>query len=192
MSAVRILALSGSLQKDSFNQRLLDLAVQIARSAGADVTSVHLAELDLPLYSQDVEARAFPENARRLKALFCSHEGFLIASPEHNGSVTTALKNAIDWVSRPTDDETALALSAFRGKTAGLMSASPSPFGGMRSIVHLRQILGTLQTLVVPEQVCVTFAHSAFDDSGLRDGIVSDLLPVLVHRVVRQCRAGLQ
>ena len=189
MSAVKILALSGSLQSESLNQRLLDRAVHFTREAGADVTSIKLEDFNLPLYSQGREMNAFPEEAKRLKALFCSHDGFLIASPEHNGSITTALKNAIDWVSRSTDEEPPLALTGFRGKVAGLMSASPSPFGGLRSLSHLRQILTTVQTLVVTEQVSVTFAHNAFEGAELIDAIPNQLLPLLAKRVVQLAKA---
>ncbi|RAN34076.1 NADPH-dependent FMN reductase [Hyphomonas pacifica] len=190
MSAVKILALSGSLQDESFNQRLLDRAVHFAREAGADVTSIKLEDFDLPLYSQDREMNAFPEDAKRLKALFCSHDAFLLASPEHNGSITTALKNAIDWVSRSTDGEPPLALTGFRGKVAGLMSASPSPFGGLRSLSHLRQILTTVQTLVVTEQVSVTFAHTAFEGPELIDSLPNQLLPLLAKRVVQLAKVS--
>jgi chromate reductase, NAD(P)H dehydrogenase (quinone) len=192
MSAVSILALSGSLQEESFNQRLLDLAVTIADEAGAKVTSVKLTDFNLPLYSQKLELNAFPEDAKRLKDLFCTHQAILIASPEHNGSITASLKNAIDWVSRPTDGEAALALTGFRGKVAGLMSASPSPFGGLRSLTHLRQILTTIQTLVVTEQVSVPLAHTAFDGSELLDAIPKQLLLPMVHRVLQLAKVSAQ
>ncbi|ATQ44147.1 NADPH-dependent FMN reductase [Caulobacter mirabilis] len=181
---VKLLALAGSTREGSFNQRLLDLACAAAEAEGATVTRVRLADYALPLYSHELEATAFPRTALDLKAQFVAHHGFLIASPEHNGSVSAVLKNAIDWVSRPTEAETAISLTAFRGKTAGIMSASISPFGGLRSLTHLRQILGTVQTLAVTEQVLVPFADKAFDGPELVDALPRMLLGGLAKRVV--------
>ncbi len=182
---VRLLAFSGSTRAGSLNQTLLELAVAEARARGAEVTEVRLKAFDLPLYDGDLEASAFPQGAHELKALFRSHHGFLIASPEYNGGVSGVLKNAIDWVSRPTDGENLVALSGFRGKVAGLMAASISPFGGLRGISHLRQILSTIQVTVATEQVLVPFAQSAFDeDRRLKEPLPAQLLGGLVARVI--------
>lgn len=182
---VKLLAFAGSTRTGSLNQALLDLAVAEARARGAEVTSIRLKDFDLPLYDGDLEASAFPAKARELKALFRAHHGFLIASPEYNGSVSGVLKNAIDWATRPTDGEGMVALSAFRGKVAGLLGASLSPFGGLRGVTHLRQILGTIQTVVATEQVLVPAAHTAFDDAGaLKDALPAQLLGGLAARVI--------
>lgn len=183
--AVRLLAFSGSTRAGSLNQTLIDLAVAEARARGAEVTEIRLKDFNLPLYDGDLEASAFPQGARDLKALFRSHHGFLIASPEYNGGVSGVLKNAIDWVSRPTDGENLVALSGFRGKVAGLMAASISPFGGLRGISHLRQILSTIQVTVATEQVLVPFAQSAFDeDRRLKEALPAQLLGGLAARVI--------
>jgi NAD(P)H-dependent FMN reductase len=182
---VKLLAFAGSTRTGSHNQALLDLAVAEARARGAEVTAIRLKEFALPIYDGDLEQSAFPAKARELKALFQAHDGFLIATPEYNGSVSGVLKNAIDWVSRPTDGEGLTALSGFRGKVAGLMAASISPFGGLRGITHMRQILGTIQTLVATEQVLVPFAHGAFEESGsLKEQLPAQLLGGLVARVI--------
>lgn len=184
MSAVRLLVLAGSLREGSFNQRLADQAADFAREAGAEVSSVKLDEFDLPIYSPSLELNAFPPGARALKSLFTRHDGVLIATPEHNGSIPSLLKNAIDWASRPTDGEQVLALTAFRGKVAGILSASPSPFGGLRALMHLRQILTTVQALVVPEQVAVPFADRAFEGDKLTDPMARQILAAMTRRVV--------
>jgi len=182
---VKLLAFAGSTRNGSLNQALLDLAVKEARDRGAEVTAIRLKDFDLPLYDGDLEANAFPQAARDLKALFCSHHGLLIASPEYNGGVSAVVKNAIDWASRPTDGESLVALSAFRGKVAGLMAASISPFGGLRGITHMRQILGTVQTVVATEQVLVPFAHGAFDENwALKEALPAQLLGGLAARVI--------
>ncbi|MBU1374464.1 MAG: NAD(P)H-dependent oxidoreductase [Alphaproteobacteria bacterium] len=182
---VKLLAFAGSTRNGSLNQALLELAVAEARAKGAEVTTIKLKDFALPLYDGDLERDAFPQAARDLKALFVAHHGFLIASPEYNGSVTSVLKNAIDWASRPTDGESLVALSAFRGKVAGLMAASISPFGGLRGVTHLRQILGTIQTIVATEQVLVPAAHGAFDENwALKEALPAQLLGGLAARVI--------
>jgi NAD(P)H-dependent FMN reductase len=182
---VNLLAFSGSLRAGSYNQRLLGIAVAAAREAGAQVTEIKLADFPLPAFDQQIEETAFPESAHALKELFVGHSGFLIASPEYNGSVSGVLKNAIDWVSRPTHGEVPIALSAFRYKVAGVMSASITQFGGLRGLMHLRQILGTVQTLVVPEQATVPFAEKAFNGDELIDPVAAQFVPRIVRRVIQ-------
>lgn len=189
MTQPKLLAVAGSTRRDSFNQRLLNIAVEAARDAGAAVTVVNLRDFNLPLYDEDLEASAFPAAADALRAQFIEHDGFLIASPEYNGSVSGVLKNAIDWASRPRPGETMVALPAFRGKVAGIMSASISPFGGLRGLAHLRQILGTIQTVVATEQVAVPFANKAFDGPDLVDLMPKQLIPIMVARVAFLAKA---
>ncbi|MCB1209396.1 MAG: NAD(P)H-dependent oxidoreductase [Verrucomicrobiales bacterium] len=166
MPSPKILAFGGSLRRDSYNQKLAAAAAQGAREAGAEVTLIALRDFPLPLFDEDREAaEGLPAAARELKKLFRSHDGLLIASPEYNSSITAALKNAIDWVSRPeTDDEPPL--SAFKGKSAILCAASPGLLGGLRGLVHVRSILGNLGVLVLPDQIAVGKAHEAFAPDG--------------------------
>ncbi len=166
MTTPRILAFGGSLRRDSFNQKLAAIAAAGAREAGAEVTLVSLRDFPLPLFDADLEAESGkPENAKKLKALFSEHHGVIIASPEYNSSVTAALKNALDWISRQ-DSDGEPALSAITGKTAVLCSASPGGLGGLRGLVHLRAILGNIGVTVLPDQVAVGSAHSEFRDDG--------------------------
>jgi len=166
MSEPKIVAFAGSMRTGSFNKKLVAIAADAARAAGAEVTVVDLRELALPLFDEDLEAASgLPEGAKRFKALLRASDGFLIASPEYNSSITAALKNAIDWASRAETDEDP-PLAAFRGKAAALCSASPGALGGLRGLVTLRSILGNIGVLVLPEQVCISTAYEAFDESG--------------------------
>jgi chromate reductase len=161
----RILAFAGSARTDSFNRKLVNIAAAGARAAGAEVTVLDLKDFPMPLFNQDLEAAdGPPEHATRLKGIMLDHGGLLIASPEYNSSIAPLLKNTIDWVSRPADDEPMLA--AYRGKVAAVMRASPGALGGLRGLVHLRSILSNIGVLVIPEQVAVGQAGSAFDDHG--------------------------
>jgi chromate reductase, NAD(P)H dehydrogenase (quinone) len=166
MSELKIAAFAGSLRAGSLNKKLLAVAVDAARGAGAEVTVVDLKELALPIFDQDLEdSSGLPEGAKKFKAILRGSDGFLIASPEYNSSVTGALKNAIDWASRAeSDDEPPLV--AFQGKAAALMAASPGALGGIRGLVTLRSLLGNIGVLLEPTQVCIPVAHEAFDDTG--------------------------
>jgi len=162
----KILAFAGSLRKDSFNKKLVRLAAQAARDAGAEVTVVDLNDFPLPLFDQDLEAaEGMPEPGRKLKQLFLDHDGLLIASPEYNSSITAPLKNALDWVSRPTQPGEP-GVAAYVGKTAAIIAASPGALGGLRGLVHLRSILGNIQVLVLPDQIAIAKANEAFTEDG--------------------------
>ena len=179
----RILAFSGSLREGSYNQKLVGVAASGARAAGAEVTELQLRDLPLPVYDADLEAReGMPTNAVKLKDLMKAHQGFLIASPEYNSSLSAALKNAVDWASRKMDDETSLA--CFAGKTAAIMAASPGAVGGLRGLIHLRAILGNIQVLVLPEQKVIPNAHEAFKDDGtLNDTAQQDAVKAIGARL---------
>ena len=161
MKPPRILAFGGSLRRDSYNQKLAAVAATGAREAGAEVTVISLRDFALPIFDEDMEAASgMPEAAKRLKGIFREHHGLIIAAPEYNSSITAALKNAIDWVSRgESADEPSL--SALTGKTAVVCSASPGGLGGLRGLVHLRSILGNIGITVLPDQVAVGKAYEA-------------------------------
>lgn len=165
----KILALAGSLRKDSYNKKLVQIAAESARRAGAEVTYIDLADYPLPLMDEDLEKNeGLPANARKLKDLFIASDGFLIAAPEYNSSITGVLKNTIDWISRPVQGEASLA--GFAGKTAAIMSASPGDLGGLRGLVHVRCILENIMTMVLPQQATVSKAYEAFNaDGSLKD-----------------------
>lgn len=165
MKNPKILAFAGSTRAGSFNKNLVRLAADAARESGVETTIVDLKDYPLPLFDEDLEAeQGMPENAAKLKELFVSHDGLLIASPEYNSSVTAVLKNVIDWVSRGSKGEAPL--RAFSGKSAAILSASPGALGGLRGLVHLRAILANLNVIVLPEQTAIGSAFDQFDANG--------------------------
>jgi len=160
----KILAFSGSARQGSYNQALVAVAAEGARSAGAEVTLINLADYDMPLYRHEIEAAGFPETVLAFKALLRSHDGLLIASPEYNGSYTPLLKNALDWASRSEAGEATYAV--FKEKVAGVMAASPNSLGGIRSLAALRPLLEHLGVMVLPAQRGIRSADTAFDAAG--------------------------
>lgn len=166
----KILALAGSMRKDSFNKKLIRIGAKELKKAGAEVTLIDLNDYRLPLYHGDEEeAHGLPDKAKELKKLFIEHDGFLFSSPEYNSSVSGVFKNAIDWVSRPEKTD-AYYLVAYKKKVAAIMSASPGALGGLRGLVHLRSLLENIYVFVLPDQVTVPHANEAFDDNdNLKD-----------------------
>ena len=165
MTTPKLLAFAGSAKETSVNRRALAVAAEGAREAGATVTVIDLRDYPLPIMDEDLEAAGGqPENAGRLQTLFGGHDGLLLACPEYNSSITPLLKNTIDWVSRPDADGTGLRY--YKGKTAGLIGASPGGLGGLRGLTHVRAILSNLGMIVIPNQIAVSGAPKIFDDAG--------------------------
>jgi NAD(P)H-dependent FMN reductase len=161
----KILAFAASTRSESFNKKLVRVAGEGARAAGAQVNVIDLRDFTMPIYDGDLEAQqGMPENARALRRLLMEHQGFLIASPEYNGSLPAVLKNAIDWTSRPVDGEDGLA--PYRNKVAVLMSTSPGGFGGLRGLAHVRTILANIGVIVLPDQLAVGRAQEVFAVDG--------------------------
>ena len=165
MTKPKILAFAGSTRSDSFNKKLVKIAVNGAINVGVEATFIDLRDFPMPLYDGDLEQReGLSANTRKLKDLMLAHQGFLISSPEYNSSISGVLKNTIDWTSRQTEGESPLA--CYKGKIAGLMSASPGGLGGLRGLVHVRSILENIGVLVIPDQVAIAKAHEAFNSDG--------------------------
>lgn len=161
----KILCFAGSLRADSVNKKLVKIAMQGAKDAGADVTYIDLKDYPLPIYDEDIETtHGIPENAVKLKELFLAHNALLMAVPEYNSSVSGVWKNTIDWVSRSANGEPML--HCYTGKVAAIMSASPGQLGGLRGLVHVRSILENIQVMVLPEQFALPTAYSAFTVEG--------------------------
>jgi NAD(P)H-dependent FMN reductase len=163
--APKILAFAGSTRTESFNKKLVKIAVGGARAAGAEVTYLDLRDIPMPLYDGDLEEReGLPANARKFKDMMLAHQGLLISAAEYNSSISGVLKNAIDWASRPAPGEAPL--GCFDGKVAALMSASIGALGGLRGLVTVRSILGNIKVLVLPDQVSIPNASEAFNPDG--------------------------
>jgi NAD(P)H-dependent FMN reductase len=143
----------------------------------------------MPIYDGDIESSSgIPEEAKRLKELMKASHGLLISAPEYNSSLPAALKNAIDWASRPEEGEPRLA--AFNGKVAGLVAASPGGLGGLRGLFHLREILQNIGVTVVPEQRAVSGAHEAFAaDGSLKDEELNKAVRGVGARLAEVARA---
>jgi len=164
----QVLIFAGSTRQNSYNRKLANVAATLARNAGAEVSHIELGNFDIPLYNADLEATGTPADVLRLKELMFAHPGWIICSPEYNGSYTALLKNAIDWASSPVKGHPVWGSGtrAFTGKVVGLLSASPGAMGGLRSLSYLTPLMLNLQCWVTPKQHAVSAAGQAFDDAG--------------------------
>jgi chromate reductase len=141
---IKVLALTGSLRKGSFNNALCR-AAQALCPDGMSIEQ-HPPLSDLPYYDDDVRLAGYPASVQALRDAIASADAILFATPEYNYSVPGMLKNAIDWVSRPP-------AQPFAGKPAGVISGSIGLLGGARMQYQLRQmaVAVDLRFLVKPE-----------------------------------------
>ena len=140
---IRVLGISGSLRRDSWNTLLLRAAQKLA-PAGMTIEIASIREL--PFYDGDVEAAGMPEAVAAFRAQIKAADALLIASPEYNASVSGVLKNAIDWASRPP-------AQPLDGKPIAVFGTSPGATGTIRGQAHLRQILANVNGLVLVQPV---------------------------------------
>ncbi len=169
---ISVLGISGSVRKGSYNTALLRAAQGLA-PAGMTIAVTDISKL--PFYDGDLESSSgIPLVAEDLRARIRAADAVLIATPEYNGSFSGALKNAIDWASRPPHQ-------AFAAKPVGIMGASGGALGTVRSQGHLRDVLTMLDARMVnAPQVFVGAAQNKIEDGVLKDepslGFIKTLL----------------
>ena len=156
--ALRVLGISGSLRRGSFNSAALRAAQELAPEG----MTVEIADIsEIPPYNDDVrQEQGYPAPVDRLRAQIAAADALLIVTPEYNYSVPGVLKNAIDWASRPPNQP-------FDGKPAAIMGASGGLLGTARAQYHLRQILVFLNAFPINRpEVFIGQAAQKFDESG--------------------------
>lgn len=164
MFMTKLLFLSGSAREGALSKEVARAASEVANKMGADASFIDLRDYPMPIYDGDLEAaEGMPENAKKLKAMFAASQGYFIVTPEYNGFFSPLLKNVIDWMSRPDDENIG---NPYRGKVAGLAGSSPGAMGGIRAVPHLRTLLSGIGVHVIPTQVAIGSAGSAIDENG--------------------------
>lgn len=161
-----VFMMAGSLRKDSFNKRLLNVVAQYINDkklAHCDVATLN--EYECSLYNGDDEAsNGIPSKITSVAERIQNKEYLIFALPEYNGFMPGVFKNFFDWVSR-------VRLMPWGGKKVLLISASLSGFGGMRGFIHNRMPFESCGAVVYPKSFFLSNAYSGFDDKGnLKDG----------------------
>ncbi len=170
---IKILAISGSNRKRSYNRALLEAAGEML----PENTTLEIFDVSgFPLYSQDFDGN-LPTNVRTFKEKIRNSDSILFATPEHNYSVTAVLKNAIEWGNRPAGD------NSWDGKPAAIVGASSGPRGSVRAQLHLRQIIVDLNMHAINQpQLLLARAQDAFDrDLRLKDETYRETLKTVLQ-----------
>jgi chromate reductase, NAD(P)H dehydrogenase (quinone) len=188
MAKFKVAVIIGSNRRESVNRRLGHALTKL----GADKFAFSFIQIDdLPLYNQDLEAE-LPKSVARFKSEVAAADGLLFVTPEHNRSIPTVLKNAIDWGARPYGQ------NSWNHKPAAITGTSPGAIGTAIAQQHLRQVLGNLGVLVMGGEAYVSFKPGLIDaDGGIADestrkflqGFV-DQFATLVARFVDPHRAA--
>lgn len=157
--SIKVLGISGSLRRGSFNTAALRAARELA-PAGLEI-ELYEGLRDIPPYDEDARAaEGYPPPVADLRARIGAADALLIATPEYNYSVPGVLKNAIDWASRPPEQP-------FDGKPVAIMGASPGAVGTARAQYHLRQSFVFLNGHVLNKpEVMIGQAQGRFDAEG--------------------------
>ena len=168
-------ALCGSFRSGSFNQALLDTAVERGATHGLDIRQAAIA--NFPLFCADQESDPPPEVCAA-KELIGSSEGLLLVSPEHNYGVPGVLKNAIDWLSRPATDPT------LRERPMAVMGASSGYMGTVRAQLAWRQMWHYFGQSVFSEaEMFLPFAAKAIEDGRVTDAVALERLDLYIERL---------
>ena len=156
----KILGISGSLRRASFNSALLRAAAELAPAG----TSIEIASIrDIPLYDADVEAQGIPAAVHELKEKVVAADALLLVTPEYNNSIPGVFKNVIDWLSRPPADVPRI----FVNRHVALIGASPGKFGTVQSQRAWLAVLRTLRTRTwFGSPLYVSAAAAVFDAEG--------------------------
>lgn len=175
---MRFLCLAASHRPASHNLRLAKLAAGLLIEARAQAETVDYADLDMPLYNDDIcERSGVPDAGYALARRAHTVDGIVLASPEYNWSYPGSLKNMLDWTSRIPGEP-------LGGKTALLLSATPGPRGGILGLSHLRTPLDALGLHVFPKVFPLGNAPAAFEGGKLADAARHDQLAELVRGYV--------
>jgi chromate reductase, NAD(P)H dehydrogenase (quinone) len=177
---IRILGVAGSLRRESYNRAALRTATKLVPEGAI----LETFELDgIPVFNQDEDQNP-PAKVAELKRRIREADAILFVTPEYNYSVPGVMKNAIDWASRPYGD------SAWNGKPAAIMGASPGAIGTARAQYHLRQILVYLNMFPINQpEVMIGNAAARFDKEGnLTDETTKDFIHQLLQNLVEWTR----
>jgi chromate reductase, NAD(P)H dehydrogenase (quinone) len=177
---MRVLGISGSLRRASHNTALLRHAGELFEAEGAEF-ELYDGLRDIPPYDEDDDVDNGPEAVARLRAAVAEADAVFFSTPEYNHSIPGALKNAIDWVSRP------MATNPLRNKPVAVIGASTGMFGAVWAQAELRKVLGATGARVVHGEVPVGHAHTRFDDDRrVNDPNLEEQVLAVVHSLLAE------
>jgi chromate reductase, NAD(P)H dehydrogenase (quinone) len=179
---VKVLGISGSLRRDSYNTKLLRAAEELL--PGYVEFEIFVGLKAIPPYDEDDDVPPTPKSVAALREAVEAADAALFATPEYNSSIPGQLKNAIDWLSRP------LSTSPLRNKPVAVVGASSGAFGAVWSQAELRKVLGATGARVVDGEVAVGHAQTKFDAVGrLVEQSLREQLDDVVRTLLSETRA---
>jgi chromate reductase len=176
--ALKVLALSGSLRRDSYNTKLVHAAARLLPEGAELELWDRLREV--PPYDEDDDIEPAPVAVAALRAAIAGADALLVATPEYNSSIPGQLKNALDWISRP------LAKNPLRGKPVAVVGASAGAFGAVWAQVELRKVLAAMGGRVLEGGVAVGHAPTRFEGDHLVDTELREQLAEVVAVLVSE------
>ena len=180
---MRVLAISGSLRRDSNTTALLR-ALREGAPSGVEI-EIWDGLKGIPPYDGDDDVIPGPANVEALRALVREADAVFFATPEYNSSIPGALKNALDWASRP------LATNAFRNKPVAVIASSAGAFGGVWAAAELRKVLAAMGARVTEAELAVGHAHDKLDAGRLTDDDVRDALAEALETLLAEAAPAL-
>jgi chromate reductase len=156
---MRVLGISGSLRRDSYNTALLRHAGGLFEADGAEFQIYHGLR-EIPPYDEDDDTEEAPEAVSRIRETVRDADAVFFVTPEYNSSIPGALKNALDWLSRP------VATNPLRYKPVAVIGASSGVFGAVWAQAELRKVLGAIGARVTEGEVAVGRAGERFGENG--------------------------
>ena len=179
---MRVLGISGSLRHGSYNTSLLRHARDLFEADGAEFEIYHGLR-EIPPYDEDCDTEEVPEAVSRIREAVRDADGVFFVTPEYNSSIPGALKNALDWLSRP------FASTPLRYKPVAVIGASSGMFGAVWAQAELRKVLGAIGARVTEGEVAVGNASERFDENGR---LTEPNLEQEVHEVISTLLADAQ
>jgi len=182
LCGVKILAICGSLRSASFNKQLLNNAAEMIRAQGGEVEFFDLKKNPLPFYDQDLEESnglKF-DNVGLIREKMQEADGVLLGVSEYNGSVSAALKNAIDWTSRPPNQ--------WENKVVAMVGGAPGIYSTVRAQMHLRVVLSGVSSRLLPQGATIPFVHKAVNDGKITDESARTAIEAVAKALVKAAR----
>ena len=180
---MKILGISGSLRRDSHNTRLLRAAGGMFRAQGVEFEIYRDLKL-VPPYDEDDDRDPVPAAVAQIRAAVAGADALFFSTPEYNSSVPGQLKNAIDWLSRPPEN------NVLQNKPVAVIGASSGMFGAVWSQAELRKTLASTGARVVEGEVAVGHADTRFDEQGdLNDPEITEQVQAVVAMLIAETEA---
>jgi FMN reductase len=174
--SIQVVGICGSLRRESFTRKALQVALEGAEEAGAQTHLIDLSQYQLIFCDGKDDESTYPGDVMKLREEVRMAQGIILATPDYHGGYSGVLKNALDLMGR----------KEFEGKMLGLLGVSGGRMGASGAMSSLREVCRALHAWVIPEQVAIPEAWEAFDQLGnLKDKNLEKRVKEIGRQVTR-------